>query len=303
MSILSNQLDFKFSENHREIHPFRLYDNYIIAFTENFQYTVLAATTAGNTVQNSKPFAEGKLPEDPENAYFILNPESFFFDVISPHEFIYYSPTGKNLKQFNFKTGEVVGEIPCTLELKEENTSFFAIKYNSEKNSARILHIKDENNVSLKEIAADGVITEVKDFALKNPNCITQSHGRIFFASQILYKEPLKICFFDNNSTGEITFDFKEKDITPLDISFFDEKTLLVVYNSNGDTSNGIYSLNLNDYSFDGEFKIDVDDSDNCTHIELALPENELECYDGRMILDKIVKTITLFGYVSHIIT
>lgn len=300
MSILSTDLDISFPTKPREVHPYRLYDNYILTITETFDYQVITALSSGNNVLSSaKPWAVGKFPEDAKEAYYILGPESFFFDIVNKSEIIYYSPTDKNLKIFNLKTSQVTRKIDCTLELTKENSSFVSLVYYPESSKVRILSVKDENTVILREINSEGGVSTIQEVAMRNPNCIARNEGRCFYSSQILYKEPFRICFFSESETGVINFDIKERDITPLDFGFFNEKTVLVPYNSNETTGNGMFILNLNDYNFEGEFTINPEDSDKCSNVDLALPDGEIECYDGRMIIDKIVRSLSLFGYVS----
>lgn len=301
MSLISSDVEIKFPTEPREVHPYRLFDNYILTITENFEYQVMTAmdTATNNVIDSTNLYASGTFPEDPKEAYYILGPETFFFDVVNKNEIIYYSPTDKNIKQFNLKTATVTGTFDCTLDLNRDNYVFMSLVYYKAENKVRLLHTKDQNNITLREIKADGSEEVIQEIAMKNVNCMVRNEGRCFYASQILYKEPMRIGFFSADKIGTISFDIKEEDVTPLDFGFLNETTVLIVYNSNADTGNGLYVLNLNDFGFDGDISIDPKDSDKCTKINLTLPDGEIECYDGRMIIDRVVRTLTLFGYVS----
>jgi hypothetical protein len=288
MSLLVSKHTVNLPFKAEHIETYALPNNVLLIFSESWDYVMWDGL-------RGKVMYEGKFPESEDNSS-ILSIYSYWFTQISAEKILYYSPTENKLKVFNFQTGKVISTWSASFTINPEFNFFNWICYYPEDKKARILHMTEFSKAAVHDIYESGEVKEVGTVDLINGNCICEHEKTLLYATQANESSPLVIHTLNKDHMNKITFEFTES-ITPIEFGFIREDLLFILYNANDKPDSGVYLINIGNHDFTSDITVN-DQNDNCQKLTLQ-GEDDPDIFDGRIIVDKVLQTITVTGMVT----
>ena len=288
MSLLISKHDVARPFKAEHIETYALPNNVLLIFSESWDY-IMWDGLRGTIMY------EGKFPEH-EDQSSILSIYSYWFTQISAEKILYYSPTHEKLKIYNFQTGSVIGEWSAKFTINPEFNFFNWMCYYPDEKKCRVLHMTEFSKAAVTDIFENGQVKEVGTVDLINGNCICEHEKTLLYATQANESSPLVIHTLNKTHMSTITFNFTDN-ITPIEFGFIKDDVLFILYNSNDKPESGVYLVNIGNHDFSSPISF-ADNSDNCQKLILQ-GEDDPDIFDGRIIVDKVLQTITVTGMVS----
>ncbi len=294
MSLLDSTHTVELPFESETIETYALSNNFLLVFNDKWDYIMWDGL-------RGEIMFQGKFPEDEEHSS-ILSIYSNWFTQLSREKILYYSPTRKSINVYNFLTAEVVHTWPATFEINPKFNFFNLICYYPEDSKCRVLHMIEFTKAAVHDIFENGEVKEVTTIDIINANCVFEQNKTYYFASQAIEsnnaegsENQFEIHTLNNKSYGKIIFQFTE-DCSVLDLGFLKDNIMFILYNSNQKADSGIFLINISEYDYASEMTF-YDKGDNCQKLTLQ-GENDPEIFDGRIIIDKILQTLTVTGMV-----
>lgn len=289
MSLLVSKHNVELPFKAEHIETYALPNNVLLIFSEAWDYIMWDGL-------RGKIMYEGKFPESEEHSS-ILSIYSYWFTQISAEKILYYSPTHNKLKIYNFQTGKVIGEWSASFTINPEFNFFNWICYYPEDKKCRVLHMTEFSKAAVDDIYESGEVKRVGEVDLINGNCICEHEKTLLYATQANESSPLVIHTLTKDHMNKITFEFTDN-ITPIEFGFIREDLLFILYNANDKPDSGVYLVNIGAHDFTSDITIN-DKGDNCQKLCLQ-GEQDPDIFDGRIIVDKVLQTITVTGMVRN---
>ena len=162
------------------------------------------------------------------------------------------------------------------------------------------------SKAAVHDIYESGEVKEVEIFDIINANCVFEHNKTFYFTSQTIESKGLDgtdsslvIHTVNGADHGRIICQFSDDDAI-LDFGFLKDNIMIVLYNSNVNPDSGVFLFNISNYDYKGEVTYH-DKGDECQRLTLQ-GENDPDIFDGRMIIDKILHTLTVTCIVSYIL-
>lgn len=297
MSLLRNQGEVTLPFEAEHLETYSLERNRVLIFSDQWDYVMWDGL-------RNKLVYEGRFPEESEETSAILSIYSFWFTQITQEKILYYSPTKKTFRIYNFQTASIEANWgSATFEINPEFNFFMWIKNyrhdDPSKNKIRVLHMIELSKAAIDDIYESGEIKRVDEFDLINANCICEHGDGLLFGTQANETGPMVIHTLNGENHQTISFTF-EDNICPVEFGFIREGYLFVIYNHNEVPDSGIYIINIGDHDFTTSLNF-TDKDDSCQKIILQ-NETDPDIFDGRVIVDKVLQTLTLTGMVTNFI-
>lgn len=285
---LINQTDkFKlpFESEHPE--PYALSGNRILIISENWEYIIRDGL-------NQKTIFEGTLPEDKSHST-ICSIYSYFFFELSYSKIVYYSRTNNTFKFYNFETKSVEKEVKNHFKIEKDFEFFMFLEYKEETQRFYLVHMKEFSKCSIETCSEKNTadVLTIAEFELSNPNCIYYDRRILYFGTQTSEQSPIRMHFLKDGLYFSLDFSHNEN-IQILDAGFYQSDIIYILYNHNEIPESGTFFISK---ELDPKIEnIVVDCKDECVQKVVFCDENSPDILDGRIIVDKLLNSITVTG-------
>ena len=295
MSLLRNEGKVKLPFEAEHLETYSLERNRVLIFSDRWDYVMW------DGLRNKMVF-EGRFPDESEENSAILSIYSFWFTQLTQEKILYYSPTKKSFRIFNFLTKEIEEDWgSASFEVNSDFNFFMWIKnyydHDPAKNKIRVLHMIELSKAAIDDVYQDGTVTRVDEFDLINANCICEHGDGLIFGTQAQESGPMVIHTMTKDHHTTISFEFDEN-ICPIEFGFIREGYLFIIYNNNEQPDSGIYIINIGKHDFSSD--LSFTDKDESVQKIILQNESDPDIFDGRVIIDKVLQTLTLTGMVIY---
>lgn len=136
-------------------------------------------------------------------------------------------------------------------------------------------------------------VTTITEFELSNPNCIYYDKKMLYFGTQTQETSPFVMHFLKNGTYFRVDFAYAEN-IQFLDAGFYQTNVMYLLYNHNEKAEGGLFLITKN---FDEKVPLlSIDAKDESVQKLILSKEEDPEILDGRIIVDKLLNSITITG-------